>query len=427
MNDVDVVDTSSMSAFLRSGGRLPIVVMTFNRPQLLNQTLHSLLAARGVAREYIYVAQHEDDKAVATVAHNLGLRSYQNMDFGMEGESKVEHGLALHFRAALSHVFETVTDAPGVIVMEDDLLVSPDFYEYFHAAGELLDLDDSLYAVSAWNDNGYRQMVTSKYALRRTGFFPGLGWLLTRKLAMTLFPQWPNVRWDDWLRGLPSLKGKAVVIPEISRTFHAGVEGTYMNPATHEKYFARLDVNTDASVDWFSPTGAEALASVLRQPYEFMMAARVRSAYVVRSVQELESLRSGSLVLWYRSVPDPDLTARKLNLFKPIALYFGIWSENRRGGYQGIQRLRWRDAELLLVDYDNCTRSLQELLPRGFTPVPSTAFKDVTPPADSRGDPKGHGVPSHEVLAQVARVTSAGYAQALRRQELRRAGMIGHY
>jgi hypothetical protein len=59
------------------------------------------------------------------------------------------------------------------------------------------------------------------------------------------------------------------------------------------------------------------------------------------------------------------------------------------GGYQGIQRLRWRDAELLLVDYDNCTRSLQELLPRGFTPVPSTAFKDVTPPADSRGDPKG--------------------------------------
>ena len=30
-----------------------------------------------------------------------------------------------------------------------------------------------------------------------------------------------------------------------------------MNPATHEKYFARLDVNTDASVDWFSPTGAE--------------------------------------------------------------------------------------------------------------------------------------------------------------------------
>ncbi len=59
-------------------------------PRFQNQTLHSLLAARGVAREYIYVAQHGDDKAVATVAHNLGLRSYQNMDFGMEGESKVE-------------------------------------------------------------------------------------------------------------------------------------------------------------------------------------------------------------------------------------------------------------------------------------------------------------------------------------------------
>jgi hypothetical protein len=57
---------------------------------LQNQTLHSLLAARGVAREYIFVAQHGNDGPVATVARNLGLRSYQNMDFGEVGDSKVE-------------------------------------------------------------------------------------------------------------------------------------------------------------------------------------------------------------------------------------------------------------------------------------------------------------------------------------------------
>jgi hypothetical protein len=34
-NEVDVVDTSSLTSFVRSGGRLPIVVMTYNRPLLL--------------------------------------------------------------------------------------------------------------------------------------------------------------------------------------------------------------------------------------------------------------------------------------------------------------------------------------------------------------------------------------------------------
>ncbi len=49
----------------------------------------------------------------------------------------------------------------------------------FAAAQEV---DDSVYAVSAWNDNGFADIVGDPYSLRRTSYFPGLGWLLTRKL-----------------------------------------------------------------------------------------------------------------------------------------------------------------------------------------------------------------------------------------------------
>jgi hypothetical protein len=42
--------------------------------------------------------------------------------------------------------------------------------------------DPSLLAVSAWNDNGFRGVVRDPLALRRTSYFPGLGWLLTRRL-----------------------------------------------------------------------------------------------------------------------------------------------------------------------------------------------------------------------------------------------------
>jgi hypothetical protein len=36
--------------------------------------------------------------------------------------------------------------------------------------------------------------------LYRTDFFPGLGWMMSRKLWNELHPKWPLGFWDDWLR-----------------------------------------------------------------------------------------------------------------------------------------------------------------------------------------------------------------------------------
>ena len=51
-------------------------------------------------------------------------------------------------------------------------------------------------ALSAWNDNGLKGRVRSRSALRRTDYFPGLGWLLTRRLwEDELKAQWPTQHW----------------------------------------------------------------------------------------------------------------------------------------------------------------------------------------------------------------------------------------
>lgn len=71
---------------------------------------------------------------------------------------------------------------PALLVVEDDLLFAPDFMEYFRAVAPVLEEDDSLFVVSAWNDNGFRDVVADPVALRRTEYFPGLGWLLPRRL-----------------------------------------------------------------------------------------------------------------------------------------------------------------------------------------------------------------------------------------------------
>lgn len=49
--------------------------------------------------------------------------------------------------------------------MEDDLLFSPDFLEYFEYNAPILEQDPTTLVLSAWNDNGYKGLVS----VRRRG------------------------------------------------------------------------------------------------------------------------------------------------------------------------------------------------------------------------------------------------------------------
>ena len=42
------------------------------------------------------------------------------------------------------------------IIIEDDMLFSPDFLQLFEATAELLEADSSLWCISSWNDNGLK-------------------------------------------------------------------------------------------------------------------------------------------------------------------------------------------------------------------------------------------------------------------------------
>jgi hypothetical protein len=94
--------------------------------------------------------------------------------------------IARHYKFSLSQAFNRRPDAAAIIIVEDDLLFSPDFYEYFNNVAPILDLDKSLFVISAWNDNGFKGKVEDSLALKRTEFFPGLGWLLPRTLYKVL-------------------------------------------------------------------------------------------------------------------------------------------------------------------------------------------------------------------------------------------------
>ena len=209
----------AIATFLQGGGTIPVVLLTCNRPEQLKGTLSSLLSVRGVSKDNIIVAQDGAMKEVAEVVNQYGLQLLQNsaglnLRGGAGGDGA--RRIAMHYKYSLSAAFRRMPDAPAIIITEDDLLFSPDFYEYLTATAPILENDPTTFVVSAWNDNGFKRLVEDKNALRRTEFFPGLGWLLPRELYETeLEKNWPNQHWDHWLRSEEVHGQRDIIYPEV--------------------------------------------------------------------------------------------------------------------------------------------------------------------------------------------------------------------
>jgi alpha-1,3-mannosyl-glycoprotein beta-1,2-N-acetylglucosaminyltransferase len=69
--------------------------------------------------------------------------------------------IARHYKWAIDEVFMK-HKFQTVILNEDDLNISPDFFSYFEAMEKVLNKDTTLYCVSAWNDNGKTSLINSK-------------------------------------------------------------------------------------------------------------------------------------------------------------------------------------------------------------------------------------------------------------------------
>lgn len=61
-------------------------------------------------------------------------------------------------------------------MLEEDLEVAPDLFSYFSQTVQLLVDDETVYCVSAWNDQGYDHSCSDPTMLYRVETMPGLGW-----------------------------------------------------------------------------------------------------------------------------------------------------------------------------------------------------------------------------------------------------------
>ncbi|CAL5399948.1 unnamed protein product [Camellia sinensis] len=108
-------------------------------------------------------------------------------------EMIVYYKIARHYKWALDQLFYK-HNFSRVIILEDDMEISPDFFDYFEAAVALLESPLWLFLHGMTMDkNSLCRILVSSFGawidmLYRSDFFPGLGWMLAKSTWDELSP-----------------------------------------------------------------------------------------------------------------------------------------------------------------------------------------------------------------------------------------------
>nr|XP_054751352.1 alpha-1,3-mannosyl-glycoprotein 2-beta-N-acetylglucosaminyltransferase-like [Lytechinus pictus] len=316
--------------------KIPIVVIACNRPSAIKRSLNSLLDTRPSAEQFpIYVSQDCGDQKTANEIRTFGdkvvhmrqpdLSPIANLPANQkkfEGYYKISR----HYKWALDQMFIR-NSFDAVIIVEDDLDVSVDFFEYFLATYPLLKEDPTLWCVSAWNDNGRDTRIEKNPGLLyRSDFFPGLGWMLLRDAWLELAPKWPAGFWDDWMRLPDQRRDRSCIRPEISRTDTFGKFGVSKGQF-FEQHLKFITLNKE----FYSFTTKD-LSYLLKKNYDPAFKERV---YGVDewTLQEIKTNQG-------QGPSEVRITYTDKNSFKSITKALGIMQDLKSGvprtGYLGI-------------------------------------------------------------------------------------------
>lgn len=314
---------------------IAVLMLACNRVTV-KRALDRLLQFRPSAAQFpIVVSQDCGHASTAQVIRSYGdqLVHIQQPDLSditvppKEKKFKGYFKISRHYAWALNQTFHEF-NYETVIIVEDDLDVATDFFDYFLGAYPILKGDPTLWCVSAWNDNGKASLIDEDQPelLYRTDFFPGLGWMMTRNLWLELQTKWPKAYWDDWMRQPEQRRERACIRPEVSRTKTFGKIGV-SNGLFYDKHLKYIKLN-----EKHVPFAKKNLTYLLKDNYDVQFVKQVYDSPVV-TLAELKS----NTVKYEGPVR---ITYHTKDAYKRTAKMLGLMDDFRSGvprsGYRGV-------------------------------------------------------------------------------------------
>jgi len=334
--------------------QVPVLVVAKDRPGMLKKCLDSLQEASLGKTMSITVHQHGTDSSVKQLVDKYsGISLVQ--DLRNLGKGEPHERIAAHYAFMLNYAFETShKNARFAIIVEDDMVVSPDFFEYFKAVGGLFDVDSSVYCISTWNDNGFEDRVKDTKRLLRSEFFMGLGWMLSRKIFEDSWKnQWPKGHWDHWLRSKERKTGRECVYPEVSRNRNIGSKGEHVTDRFYREFLEKIRFTSHVDSENNKLFIADAVLGSKRA-FETELELILSKANVTTPIHNVKKLHRNGVFAYSFAKSDggkveyPWETGRK-SAWRKLSDLFGLWHE-RRTFRKGLVRFWWEGNYILLAE-----------------------------------------------------------------------------
>uniref|UniRef100_A0A3Q2UFK4 Protein O-linked-mannose beta-1,2-N-acetylglucosaminyltransferase n=1 Tax=Fundulus heteroclitus TaxID=8078 RepID=A0A3Q2UFK4_FUNHE len=353
---------------------VPVAVIAGNRPNYLYRMLRSLLSAYGVNPQMITVFIDGYYEEPMDVVELFGLKGVQHTPISIKNAR-----VSQHYKASLTATFNLHPDAGFAIVLEEDLDISVDFFSFLSQTIHLLDQDDSLYCISAWNDQGYEHTAEDPALLYRVESMPGLGWVLKKSIYKDeLEPKWPTPEklwdWDMWMRMPEQRKGRECIIPDVSRSYHFGIIGLNMNGYFHEVYFKKHKFNTIPNVQLRN------VDSMRKDAYEVEIQKLLREAELLDHSKNpcedsfVPDTEGKTYVMFIKMDSELDTST-----WTELAKCLHVWDLDVRGYHRGLWRLFRKRNHVLVVAVPISPYSVKK--PAAVSPI------HLDPPPKEEGAP----------------------------------------
>lgn len=200
----------------------PILIIPGLNHNALVRTLETTVMQQGVKLENVLVTFDEKFPEQGELA---GLFGFQNVS--LDGSVQYSDQVI----KALEKTASIFPKARYLIVIEEELVLSPDFLYFLAQCTPTLDKDPSLLGVSAFNFHGFEELSSNKSLVYRVEDFPGLAFMIKmsvykERMKGSLKSCCSDRAWYGW--SLPVYNQSHagyMLLPDVSRVYRQPFEG----------------------------------------------------------------------------------------------------------------------------------------------------------------------------------------------------------
>eukprot|EP01127_Copromyxa_protea_P012198 TRINITY_DN3148_c0_g1_i3.p1 TRINITY_DN3148_c0_g1~~TRINITY_DN3148_c0_g1_i3.p1 ORF type:complete len:381 (-),score=50.63 TRINITY_DN3148_c0_g1_i3:23-1165(-) len=235
------------------------------------------------------------------------------------------------------------------LVIEDDLLVAPDFIDFFKQVLPSMLVNPDVWCVSAWSDHGWPASVQDPTKVLREQHLGGLGWAFNRRDWINYVKShefWISQSpWDGQLSYVMTESGsnKYCLYPQISRTYHAALDttdGNSQSSATQDDILANVLLSDSRDTLFLIQEG---------RVYEKQLQKELISAKIITCRDDILSFSKQKLLMFIDASDDNHETWQAVGSVFANLGYLVRPHRPMRTIYKGVVSMTWSDNQIFFL------------------------------------------------------------------------------